>query len=146
VFVQTSEDRMVAVGRSVVPGLWRAQFDELMGSVAGRFARVEPRAAARAFVEGLPAPIERKNCWWPAEHAGRGGPQAMQRLLRTGRWDADGVRDGLRLPSALFTMARCSWPVTEPIRAPPDQAGRQRQSQGGVDERRNGAGDACAKQ
>jgi hypothetical protein len=54
-----------------------------MGSVAGRFARVEPRAAARALVEGLLAPIERKNCWWLAEYAGRGGPQAMQRLLRT---------------------------------------------------------------
>lgn len=67
-----------------------------MGSLAGRFARVEPRAAARAFVEGLLAPIERKNCWWLAEYADHGGPQAMQRLLRTARWDADGVRDDLR--------------------------------------------------
>lgn len=88
---------MVAVGRSVAPGLWRAQFDELMGSVAGWFARVEPRAAARAFVEGPLAPIGRKNCWWLAGYAGHGGgPQAMQRLLRTARWDADGVRDDLR--------------------------------------------------
>ncbi len=67
-----------------------------MGQVAGRFARVEPRRTARAFVEGLLAPIERKNCWWLAEHAGLYGPQAMQRLLRTARWDADGIRDDLR--------------------------------------------------
>ena len=55
-----------------------------------------PRRTARAFVEGLLAPIERKNCWWLAEHAGLYGPQAMQRLLRTARWDADGIRDDLR--------------------------------------------------
>lgn len=41
--------------------------------------------------------MERKNCWNLAEHAGLSGPQAMQRLLRTARWDADAVRDDLRL-------------------------------------------------
>jgi SRSO17 transposase len=67
-----------------------------MGRVAGRFGRVEPRKTARAFVRGLLAPIERKNCWSIAEHAGLDGPQAMQRLLRTARWAADGVRDDMR--------------------------------------------------
>jgi SRSO17 transposase len=67
-----------------------------MGRVAGRFGRVEPRKTARAFVRGLFAPIERKNCWSLAEHAGLDGPQAMQRLLRTARWAADGVRDDMR--------------------------------------------------
>ena len=71
-------------------------FDELMSLVAGRFARVEPRRTAREFVLGLLSPVERKNCWWLAEQAGHGDPQAMQRLLRTAVWDADAVRDDLR--------------------------------------------------
>jgi SRSO17 transposase len=71
-------------------------FDELMFLVAGRFPRVEPRRTAREFVLGLLSPLERKNCWWLAELAGHGDPQAMQRLLRTAVWDADAVRDDLR--------------------------------------------------
>ncbi|MEV1332723.1 IS701 family transposase [Micromonospora costi] len=67
-----------------------------MGLVAGRFARVESRRAARDMVWGLLSPIERKNCWWLAEQAGHRGPQAMQRLLRTAVWDADAVRDDVR--------------------------------------------------
>jgi len=71
-------------------------FDELMSQVASRFGRVEPRRTAREFVAGLLSPVERKNCWWLAEQAGHGDPQAMQRLLRSAVWDADGVRDDLR--------------------------------------------------
>ena len=67
-----------------------------MSLVAGRFARVEPRRTAREFVLGLLSPLERKNCWWLAERAGHGDPQAMQRLLRTAVWDADAVRDDVR--------------------------------------------------
>ena len=68
----------------------------MMSQVAGRFARVEPRRTARSFVSGLLAPVERKNCWWLAGQAGHCGPAAMHRLLRTARWDADGVRDDVR--------------------------------------------------
>ena len=64
--------------------------------VAARFGRVEPRRTAREFVLGLLSPAERKNCWWLAEQAGHGDPQAMQRLLRTAAWDADAVRDDIR--------------------------------------------------
>jgi SRSO17 transposase len=64
--------------------------------VAGRFGRAEPRRTAREFVLGLLSPLERKNCWWLAEQAGHGDPQAMQRLLRTAVWDADKVRDDVR--------------------------------------------------
>jgi SRSO17 transposase len=71
-------------------------FDELMSLVAGRFGRAEPRRTAREFVLGLLSPAERKNCWWLAEQAGHGDPQAMQRLLRTAVWDADKVRDDVR--------------------------------------------------
>lgn len=67
-----------------------------MGKVAGRFARVEPRRPARAFVLGLLADLPRKNCWTIAEHAGNAGPAGMQHLLSRARWDADRVRDDLR--------------------------------------------------
>jgi SRSO17 transposase len=94
--VSTPDDDAVAVGHSVDPARWRVLFDELMFQVAGRFGRVEPRRTARDMVLGLLSPVERKNCWWLAEHAGHGDPQAMQRLLRTAMWDADAVRDDVR--------------------------------------------------
>ena len=71
-------------------------FDELMGRIAGRFGRVEPRRRARAFVLGLLADLPRKNCWTIAEHAGDATPDGMQHLLAGARWDADAVRDDLR--------------------------------------------------
>jgi SRSO17 transposase len=70
--------------------------DEVMARIAGRFSRVEPRATARAFVTGLLSGIERKTCWSLAEHAGHTRPEAMQRLLRTARWEADAVKDDVR--------------------------------------------------
>jgi hypothetical protein len=39
-FVRTTEDRAMAAGHSVDPAGWRPMFDELMGRIAGRFARV----------------------------------------------------------------------------------------------------------
>jgi SRSO17 transposase len=71
-------------------------FDELMGEVAGRFTRVEPRRRARAFVLGLLAGLPRANCWTIAEQAGDATPGGMQHLLSRACWDADGVRDDLR--------------------------------------------------
>ena len=52
-----------------------------MGRVAGRFARVEPRRRARAFVLGLLSGLRRKNCWTLAEQAGDATPDGMQHLL-----------------------------------------------------------------
>jgi SRSO17 transposase len=71
-------------------------FTDLMGRVAGRFARVEPRQRAREFVLGLLADLPRKNCWTIAEHAGDASPDGMQHLLARAAWDTDGVRDDLR--------------------------------------------------
>lgn len=45
-------------------------FDEVMARIVGRFGRVEPRAAARAYLLGLLSGVERKNCWQLAEQAG----------------------------------------------------------------------------
>ena len=56
-------------------------FDALMGRIAGRFARVEPRRRARSLVLGLLSDLPRKNCWTIAEHAGHATPDGLQHLL-----------------------------------------------------------------
>jgi SRSO17 transposase len=86
----------VAVGRSVVVERWPGMLDELLGRVAGRFPRVEPRRRVRGFVLGLLADLPRKNCWAIAEHAGDASPDGMQHLLGRAVWDTDGVCDDLR--------------------------------------------------
>jgi SRSO17 transposase len=94
--VWTLEDRALAAGHSVDRARWRASFDQTMARIAGLFGRVEPRAAARAYLLGLLSGTERKNCWRLAEHAGHSRPGPMQRLLRSARWDADALRDQVR--------------------------------------------------
>jgi SRSO17 transposase len=96
--VWTTEDQTVAAGHSVDvdPARWQAGLDELLGRVAGRFARVEPRRHARALVLGLLSDLPRKNCWTIAEHAGDASPDGVQHLLARAVWDADAVRDDVR--------------------------------------------------
>jgi SRSO17 transposase len=96
--VTTTNDQTVAAGHSVdvSPARWQAMLEELLGRVAGRFGRVEPRRRARAFVLGLLADLPRKNCWTIAEHAGDPSPDGMQHLLARAVWDEDGVRDDVR--------------------------------------------------
>jgi len=96
--VRTTEDQTVAAGHSldVDPACWQAGLAELLGRVAGRFGRVEPRRRARAFVLGLLADLPRKNCWTLAEHAGDPTPDGMQHLLARAVWDEDAVRDDIR--------------------------------------------------
>jgi SRSO17 transposase len=94
--VTTHDNPAVAAEHSVDPARWQGQFDDLMGRIAGRFARVEPRRRARAFVLGLLSGLRRKNCWTIAEQAGDATPDGMQHLLAAARWDADAVRDDVR--------------------------------------------------
>ncbi len=86
----------MAACHNLGPDAWRDGLDELMGRVAGRFARVEPRRRAGAFLLGLLAGLPRVNCWTIAEHAGESRPDGMQHLLSRASWDTDGVRDDLR--------------------------------------------------
>ena len=58
---------------------------------------MEPRRTARLFLLGLLSGVERKNCWNLAEHARLSDPQPIQRLLREAVWDADAVRDDVRV-------------------------------------------------
>jgi SRSO17 transposase len=92
----TTEDHTMAAGHSVTPARWQTGLEELLGRVARRFCRVEPRRHARAFVLGLLADLPRKNCWTIAEHAGQATPDGMQHLLARAVWDEDAVRDDVR--------------------------------------------------
>jgi SRSO17 transposase len=91
-----SEDRAAAVVPMVDPGVWRNVFEDLWDRLAGRFVRVEPRRTCRDLLLGLLAPIERKNGWWLAQHAGHATPDRMQRLVRDVVFDAEAARDDLR--------------------------------------------------
>ena len=75
---------------------WAAGLDELMARLDARFGRSEPRCRARAYIQGLLAPLERKNGWQLAEAAGDATPDGVQDFLARAHWDADGVRDDLR--------------------------------------------------
>ena len=89
----------MAAGHSVDdvdPARWQAGLEELLGRVAGRFARVDLRQRAKAFVRGLLADLPRKNCWTIAEHAGDPSPDGMQHLLARAVWDEDALRDDIR--------------------------------------------------
>ena len=86
----------MAAGHSVDLERWQCAFDELMLTIGVRFARVEPRRRARAFLRGLLAGLPRANCWTIAEHAGEQSPRGMQRLLGSAVVDAGGLRYDLR--------------------------------------------------
>ena len=75
---------------------WARGFDALAARIAPRFGRVEPRRRARAYLQGLLAPVERKNGWQLAEAAGDRTPDGVQDFLARMRWDAEAVRDDLR--------------------------------------------------
>src|SRR6266702_3529421 len=75
---------------------WGQEHERLHARIAPRFARPEPRRRALAYLKGIVSPIERKNGWQLAEHAGESRPDGMQRLLNSAVWDADLVRDDLR--------------------------------------------------
>lgn len=76
--------------------MWRAGLEDLLGRVAGRFFRVEPRRRAAAYVRGLLAPLADKNGWTLAEACGDGTPDGMQRLLNAASWDVEELRDDMR--------------------------------------------------
>lgn len=72
-----TKDQPVAAGHSIDSARWQDTFEALMGRIAGRFARVEPRRRAREFVLGLLSDLPRKkldarrarrgqNPLWPA--------------------------------------------------------------------------------
>src|SRR5215208_485874 len=75
---------------------WARGLDGLVEQIAPRFCRIEPRRRARAYLQGLLCPVERKNGWQLAENAGNRTPDGVQDFLARMRWDADQVRDDLQ--------------------------------------------------
>jgi SRSO17 transposase len=75
---------------------WHTTFERVHARIGRRFRRAEVRTRVRQYLEGLIAPVERKNGWQLAEHLGHAGPQGVQRLLNAAEWDAEAVRDDLR--------------------------------------------------
>ncbi len=79
----------------VVPPV-TASLDALHAVIAPRFHRPEVRDRARRYLDGLLAPITRKNGWQLAEALGERTPDGVQRLLNAAYWDVDAVRDDLQ--------------------------------------------------
>src|SRR5918992_3719997 len=88
------EDMVMAAADEAVD--WARGLDELVERIAPRFCRIEPRRRVRAYLQGLLAPVERKNGWQLAENAGDRTPDGVQDFLARMRWDADQVRDDLQ--------------------------------------------------
>src|SRR5262249_44306106 len=65
------------------------QLEAMFALIQSRFRREEPRQHARAYLQGLLAPVERKNGWQLAEAAGDATPYAMQHLLGRAQWSAE---------------------------------------------------------
>ena len=72
---------------------WSAEFESVTNRISKLFVHSRSRVHARQYLAGLLAPMERKNGWTIAEHAGEKEPKAMQRFLNLASWDADELRD-----------------------------------------------------
>jgi SRSO17 transposase len=75
---------------------WAGEFSQVEALLAPRFRRSEPRARAAGYVQGLMAPLERKNGWTLSEASGARSPNSVQWLLTGADWDPDLLRDDLR--------------------------------------------------
>jgi SRSO17 transposase len=96
---------------------WTAECDETQERIRPRFARSEQRQRVWRYVGELLSPVERKNGWQLAEHAGDVRSFGMQRLLAGAKWDADAVCDDLRVhvlehfgdPHAVLVINETGW-------------------------------------
>jgi SRSO17 transposase len=94
--VDNTNDLVVAAGHSVAVAGWRRIFDDVVQRISLRFVRSETRQTVGELLLGLLSPLECKNGWWLAEHAGHATPDRMQRLLRTVVCDDTGMGGDLR--------------------------------------------------
>ena len=75
---------------------WAQELDRVLARIAARFARTEARQRAKAYLQGLLSPAERKNSWQLAEMLGEATPYGLQQFLYRSVWEADALRDDLR--------------------------------------------------
>ena len=67
-----------------------------MQRIGPRFVRSEARERARAYLQGLLSPVQRKNGWQLAEIMGEATPYGVQQFLYRAVWNPDDLRDDLR--------------------------------------------------
>jgi len=72
------------------------EIETLTARLRPHFRRGAAHRHAGEYVRGLLGPVERKNGWQLAEHAGHRQPRTIQRVLDRSAWDADAVREDLR--------------------------------------------------
>jgi SRSO17 transposase len=75
----------------------QAYLADVARRLAPYFARSQSRHRVLAYLRGLLSEAERKNSWQVAEVCGESTPYGFQYLLSRADWDADAVRDELRL-------------------------------------------------
>ncbi len=94
----TIEDRPSGENAEETALLQRAaeELAQVQMRIGPHFRRAEARMRAGRFLQGLLAPVERKNGWQMAEELGERGPRGVQRLLGEADWDEEAVRDALR--------------------------------------------------
>src|SRR5690242_20199406 len=78
---------------SLEVGGWRAELEGLLARFGRLFVRAEPREQAGRYLEGLLAPVERKNGWQLAEAIGDARPWRTRRVLGHMPWDEYAARD-----------------------------------------------------
>src|SRR3954462_2310749 len=78
---------------SLEVGGWRAELEGLLARFGRLFVRAEPREQAGRYLEGLLAPVERKNGWQLAEAIGHARPSRPPRVLSHVLWDEGAARD-----------------------------------------------------
>lgn len=85
----------VAEGGVTVADLeeWSAELERLLAWLGPLFPHSGTRRHAGQYLRGLLSPLERKNGWTIAEHAGEADPKALQRFVNQAVWDAEGLRD-----------------------------------------------------
>jgi len=71
--------------------LWESGLESLLARISPLFYRVESKRHAASYIRGVLSPLERKNGWTIAEHAGEAEPKALQRFLNLSPWDADAL-------------------------------------------------------
>src|SRR6476660_9637991 len=77
--------------------VWNVYWAQVERRIGSLFARSDARERAMSYLAGLLSPAERKNSWQLAESCGDPNPYGFQHLLGRADWDADILRDKLRI-------------------------------------------------
>lgn len=94
--VVTRDQRRTAADSTVAVEVCDRLLKVLLESLAGCFARIEPRRKTGQYVRALMSDLGKRNGWMISEWIGDSGPQAVQRLLSRAVWDTDQAMSAVR--------------------------------------------------